>query len=101
MSEPSVYEQIVQHLGEARRFIALAVAEDDATLADEHSTQATQAFDDAWRLADVHRPSVMHNTVRTGEMRELQGFDWVRVYDPVTSRFASVRWSDIDGEVPA
>jgi hypothetical protein len=101
VSEPSVYEQIVQHLDEARRLIALAIAEDDATLADEHSKQATQSFDEAWRLVDVHRPGVMHNTVRTGEMRELQGLDWVRVYDPVTGRFASVRWSEIDGEATA
>jgi hypothetical protein len=101
VSEPSVYEQIVQHLDEARRLIALAVAEDDATLADEHSKQATQAFDEAWRLADVHRPRIIHNTIRTGELRELVGMDWVRVYDPITGRPASVRWSDIDGEAPA
>jgi hypothetical protein len=101
VSEPSVYEQIIQHLDEARRLIALAVAEDDATVADELSKQATKAFDEAWRLADVHRPRIVHNTIWTAELRELVGMDWVRLYDPVRGRFASVRWSDIEGEVAA
>lgn len=83
----SVYEQIVGYLDEAR--------------AAECQEEAHRAYADAQTLVAEHRTTVRHNTVRTGELHELLGLDWVDVYDPVAGRFASVHWSDIDGEVPA
>lgn len=101
MSEPTAYERIRQHLDDARQLVEqanAALTNEEYIRADRYSKDAREAVAEAEQMVEHHRPSVVHNTVRTGEMRKLQDLDWVRVYDPVTGRFASVRWSDIDGE---
>jgi hypothetical protein len=105
MSDPTPYEQIRYKVGTARRLFEQGNADltygyDQA--ADAHFEAANVVKTEAELLIDEHRPKVRHNTVQIGEMRALEGgLDWVRVYDPATGQFASVRWDDIDGEVTA
>jgi hypothetical protein len=104
MSDPTPYEQIVQHLDNARRFVSQSLDTLDAgdvNTGGALAKLAREAFDAAELLADIHRPTVVFNTVRTGQLRELVGLEWARVWDGTRGVVASVRWSDIEGEAPA